>query len=1674
MEDNTSTPHEELKLVINHITLLNKKGHFLDSYNYALTRWGTIDTWVSIEQKIVAIKLLYNLGGDRSSDAILLYAYRQDSTHKELVDRMLYYYLYKHGPILCYEFLQKKEAELFEDTGEINQFLVFRSILFREFRLFTKAEQYLREAEQKSDKDAWLASVNCRLLLAQDLDDDALILSNANFETTPSPHNLRAYLSVVQKVRNLKAAIAIYKVHIEQYQSCSMWLELASMCATELEWESCEHAIGQYKTLAQFSDKVDQQRLLAFEGQIALYQGKYTKARNILLQHKSIYWQTVCENIDDRQDESESAQINILDVPFYRQEHLTCAPTTIAAIANYWGKPHLSKNIADEICFSGTPDTKERQWLRDNNFHFVEFDLQIQHVYKLIEAGIPFGFVTTNGFTAHLQAVIGYNQHIGTMYIMDPNYSGMQEMLIKQVLESEEYSGGRCLAFVPIEERHKLDGFQSFDPQMYAIWDQYALAKEESNAEAAQLAVEQLNALSATHRLSIKAARDYAVWQRDYAKVQHHNESLLAQFPNQTLLLNSQYFCLRDIGQRNEGLDRLQTYIQDKPDVNLARTLFGEIYDTNERPELAQTLIKILKQYGGYLEDVYYALANYYWDKQQRETATEYYLIAYCLDDTNNAYVESYFKACRFLNQEQSAIDFLTLRYQKYIKRSPLPAISLFRAYDLSNEGHKGIEYLEQALAEHPKDKDLLLMLGRQLVVHGLHNKFSLHRAQFEAVLPAYDYQDLLAQQAIKQGRLNDALPHYALLFAQHPFRQSAADAYFGLLSKMQNIRQIDSQLIALYQEHPNHTNVQDYLISWHSNETLQKEVLQKALSQRPDSSWLRRKLIDKLILLGHKAEALSLAKETAELLKGDVLNHAYLARAHAELGEFETARIIAKEALLRNVDNDIAFDVLIKASVDNEQKKQSLEFVFEQMQSQVVFGDSAWNYWFDAHLLVDRASLFMFVEFVLKNLDHLWYSYAIVSFYHKQLGDLDQAAVYLEQGVAKFPFTPRLHKELGDLYELQDTSDLAITAYQSALEINPGWALVAKQLVEVHEKRGEFEEAINVLVNTIKHTVDDGTLYGYLGDLYLRKEDYDLALNAFTKAVEFHTNYDWAWEKLGQISHIKKQPNLAYKIAETLAQKYPHLGQVWCNWANVTRTPDEKHAHIRKAIKVNPMNQNGYVCLAQYFLNSDEFQQALAVFEDTPWQQHLPFDLLSLQADIYARIGDLEKAVSTIQSILYTESGYSHLWQQLYKWLIILDRKTDTRDACYKQIELNKHDATSLCIAAENLDKFGDGNDKELAKEHVKRAYQLAPNDQYIVLTLVDFQLFDKEYADALQVLGEFKVFSDSEFVSAREIRCLLGLNELEKAKGIFKQLLESPEVDYWCINTPVDAFIQAKKFAEINVLLEHNLATCSEIHAYVWADKSIQVKGFNCYPKLLGKVREIDHDLLTKGVIRALYEAWNDQNQAPDKKVLKEFETIATQNSPVFEQLCLLLNKQGAYQQLIDTFESVINANTDNASDESSTALSMFCFYQVRAAYQLLDKWDEASEVIIQGLQRPSDNTIHNLRLWHYYDVWRKGGLVSQDDLAMLDISELIEMEQYVFATIEVALLIKNQDLESCLEAITPALRRCQRIKQEVGHNPLVLNAQTLLRSRLESIISSNSFFAKMLIKWKLGNRF
>src|SRR3954454_8730690 len=51
-----------------------------------------------------------------------------------------------------------------------------------------------------------------------------------------------------------------------------------------------------------------------------------------------------------------------LKLGFVRQHYLTCAPATLTNIARFWQKKAEHLELANEMCYEGTPAYKERIW----------------------------------------------------------------------------------------------------------------------------------------------------------------------------------------------------------------------------------------------------------------------------------------------------------------------------------------------------------------------------------------------------------------------------------------------------------------------------------------------------------------------------------------------------------------------------------------------------------------------------------------------------------------------------------------------------------------------------------------------------------------------------------------------------------------------------------------------------------------------------------------------------------------------------------------------------------------------------------------------------------------------------------------------------------------------------------------------------------------------------------------------------------------------------------------------------------------------------------------------------------------------------------------------------------------------------------------------------------------
>lgn len=1640
---------------------LCKVGLYQDALVKAENEWGSIQSWSAREQIYIAIRLYTNLGGDRRSDALLLKYWRKDKTCPNLLNRMLYYKLNNLGPILANEFVQENEKHILIGNSVDTELLGFKSILQKIFRNYSKADSLLDKAISLDPTDSWLTSLKIQLLHEQSDNLEAKIQAEKLFDAYPSPHNMRVLSTILRKTEGAEVSIALYKQHVEKYQSASVWFEYASLLAGVHDWIECESAISKFEQIRIIEDKQDNKALTIWKAQIAIHKQEIEKAVNLLSTQKSGYWNIVCQNLKMSKGILDR---KVLDVAFLKQEHMTCAPTTIAALCKYWGDEYSATEIADNICFDGTPETKERQWLRDHNYSFKEFELETELAYALIDSDIPFALVTTDGFSSHLQAVIGYNRQIGTMYIMDPSNVVMQEMLIKETIDYEAYSGARCIAFVPKTKSELLTKFDFPASELFPFWDEYCCAEEKKDYISAKTAYDKLVDTDPEHRITLRVKRNFAIWNNDTNKILESNNKLLARFPNQTLLLNSKYVCYRNLARREEGISLLNDYLSKNINLDLLGTLFDEIYDTNDHNDIKARAVEQIKRYGGYSAYSHWSLANFYWIQQSFELAREHYLYAYCLDETNSKYIESYFKACRHLDKTEEAINFLKHRFNKYKVRSYLPAVSLHQAYDLLGKEHLGIAFLFEALELHPNDINLLSYLSKTLIDNGLTEQFNSIKEQLKSKLDPNEYEEIIAQQNEKVGNFESALIYYHHSFEQKPFIQKYAYGCFRLLQKRGDSNQIDSILEKLYKDHNDNTQVLDYIADWHSDPIFREKVLTNFVNVRPDYGVIRRQLVDVRIKLGKFDQALALAIDTSDKIVGEHINTSYLANCYLKIGNFDQAKSLAREVLLKNIDNDLAFSVLIDASQSQEEKQSSLRFVFEEMQKQVIFGDSAWNFWFEANSTLSVEELKAFIDYLLINYQHLWYSYSLAANFYKQSDDLDEALNQLQQGINKFPLTPRLFNDLGQLHELTGNICEAIRAYEQALTINPAWADVSKRLSDIFEKHESFDSAIKVVKNGIKYNPNDGVLHGYLADLLIKQGKNDDAVIALKNAAKNSTDYRWAWHQLISLCNETGRESTPLQLAKELSAQSPYQPHVWRDQAYLIEDKEEKLSLLEKSIQCDRYYSQAYQDKAQYFASKGEFKEALAVLDSTPWLKELPNQLAIQKTDLLIDIGQNKLAIDNLKSILFNAHGYAHLWSKLFSLLEEQGNKEAYLDCCHKSVEQNKHDPDVLCYAGENLLKHGSDKEKDIAKSYLKKAFALSPNDQYIVLTYIDCLVKDKDYKEALNSVEAYEKFKKFCYAEARKINILCKLERFEEGFEQYKQLLLDKEADYWCLDLSFKALSEKYSFDELTSLYTANKDSLTRVQAYFYTDICLNALKNKEYKPVLQQINSYQNGEQWIGAFLALLEYWNDNDIVPPDDVIDKNLSRISKVATLIEQLSGAYINAGHYHSMIKLFEST----------KIPEELSAFVFYYYRLALQMLGRWDEASEFIVKGLQQKPDNTIHNLRLWYAYELYRTGQEVTLEDLEVIDCSELIEMEQYVYSTLLVSLALGNDSLESKLDELTPLLRKCQQDYQKTAGQELALHAQKLLKHRLKAAIVTKSFFGKLKLAWWVSNRF
>ena len=193
-----------------------------------------------------------------------------------------------------------------------------------------------------------------------------------------------------------------------------------------------------------------------------------------------------------------------------------------------------------------------------------------------------------------------------------------------------------------------------------------------------------------------------------------------------------------------------------------------------------------------------------------------------------------------------------------------------------------------------------------------------------------------------------------------------------------------------------------------------------------------------------------------------------------------------------------------------------------------------------------------------------------------------NNAAAYVARGVA---------------YSSKGEYDLAIKAFNKAIELDPNNVDAYIRRGNVYGSKGEYDLAIKDFDKAIALDPNNADAYRMRGIEYGSKSEYDLAINDFNKAIELGFNDTYVYMERGIAYHSKGNYDLAIKDFDKAIELDPNNMDAYV-WRGIAYRSKGNHdlaiKDFDKAIELEPDNVGNYAWRGLTYLSKNEYDPAI------------------------------------------------------------------------------------------------------------------------------------------------------------------------------------------------------------------------------------------------------------------------------------------------------------------------------------------------------------------------------------------------------------------------------------------------------------------------------------------------
>jgi tetratricopeptide (TPR) repeat protein len=1354
---------------------------------------GEMHVWPGVEARILAGRLAVRLGGNRLSAYLHVTAYRNNRDH----DRARYFYIHHvlatRGALAAWTERSAMGPPSSEDPHDISDYHSQCAGLLGRLRDFARAEEHLARSIEVTPDHSWVWIERAILCECEDRYPEALGAAEHAHDLNPRSDSAIGMVAHCHRLLDQpEEALAFLRTAIADTESGLTVAMLIDMLIDRREVDEVRALFDRFENLTPLAERSAREWLLSKRAACASLSGNYAEALEYITEIDHPYFANVRERLEGfvKSDGGRQPRKGLLQVPFIRQHHMTCAPATLAAISRYWGIPAEHLAVAEEICYDGTPWHSERQWAERNGFEIREFTIEPDSMMALIERGIPSTLTTSDAANGHLQALVGFDEALGTMLIRDPFVTPMIEANAEDFLESQKAVGPRGMAMVPTSEAHRFEGLPFLDAELYDLYHRFHIELDQHDRDAALAIFENMKAIAPDHRLFLMARRSIATYDSNTIELERALVDLLAQYPDDPGFQSALLEVMRENHPRDRRIAWLRDIVRSGKASSLTFTELGAELGQDHR-QIDEALWNVRRGLRR-CPDLGYGilqLAVLLWRLDRRDEALEHYRFAACLQHQQHGVEITYFTAARALGQTEVALEFLRNRV-KYFDRTPQASSSLYGALNQLNRTDEALVVLEKALRKFPDHGPFKVNAAMWLLEAGECDRAKAVLDEAKGHAPLVLWSNAAAHLAWATSDVNDALHHWQHVLEVDPVHASAHRMVAVIKSEQSSDEAGAAYLSEVLDRFPHHVQLLHLHYEWtHQQPAVKREeALRRLLANDPADPWVHRELALNMEQQGRFPESLAAAKHAVELEPREQAGYGILGDALRRLGRREEAVTAYRQAIMCSADAPWPIHRLIQTVGDDlASKKDALDFVEQQLIEQSVLGEGVLTFRNVARGLLAPKEVLIILRRIHELRPDLWHSWSALGAHLTDMGALDEAHGIALQTTERFPRLPRVWVDLADVHRARRDYDQEIQALNRAIELNPRWPEAIIALSNAHERRHEFEESEQVLERGIRRTPLEIELRMSLAQLYRRTGRRAEAVAVVREVIATHPNTPWTWQTLAEWLIEDEGADALIAEARALAESRPTEVALWLRLGEVQLElgkPADAVASLDKAIAIDRRATQVWDTKAQALVRLGHYAEAVSALQ-TAFPEEMPVTLRGRMAWIEAERGNVTGAIRSMEVLLEESPDYVWGWFQVLEWYERQGQYEKGLRAAERLIWLEPDNPVPYGWLGSMQRSAKNG---EAAKETFRRAVELHPRYTYAGGQLIELELEDRNYEAAERTIDIIGQFLPSDQILDYRILLEVARGNHDQSLALLRNLVTNPQHGRESIERAVD----------------------------------------------------------------------------------------------------------------------------------------------------------------------------------------------------------------------------------------------------------------------------------------------